>query len=190
MHSEKMGMGGILGMMFGPFGPPPWFYEESGGDMNHMDGVTLSILAGMAKPGDDIETIRKNIATAREYAKEVERQWRQGVEDEVKATQAKQIEKAIKIGEERLAHHLNHIKDMEAALEEQDRILAATGINPNDPKTEAGRAMVNDRHSIARKIENLKGSIADMERSLKNRRADLDDLQGKPPVEAPPEAKA
>jgi chaperonin cofactor prefoldin len=160
--------------VFGPFSPPSWFYDENQEEgATYIDGVTLAILSGMARPGDDDAAIRKNIATARAYAEEVEKQWKASVEEDRKARRIKDIENRISDVIVRLENAKARLVEAEAALAEQDRIISSIVVGEK-PKTKRGQELIGERQHMACAVEEKKTNIKQYEAELQ----ELKELKG------------
>jgi uncharacterized coiled-coil protein SlyX len=148
------GFGMMLSMMLGPFGPPAWAFcgkkVPSG-----MDGVTLGILSGLVKPGDTPEQIRVNIATAKEYAKEVERQWKQAADESEAAEDIKAAEYRLKDAESAVTDIEKKIEDLIAAVAEQRSIVEQMRINIENPKTKTGKEAVQSLRELESRLASL-----------------------------------
>ena len=151
------------------------------------DQVMISVLAGLAKPGDDLKTIRKNIITAKAYAEAVESQLKQDAEDAEKALIDKQKEEERKRFEEKINTHLKcaeanlaYFKDRlskrEAEAAESDAAIKLMGI-PERPTTSIGIAIRQERSNLATAIENLKMSVTTWETEVGLCKKDLNGTQ-------------
>jgi uncharacterized membrane protein len=166
-------------MLGGPFGPPPWFYEDMEKNTLHMDGVTLSILAGMAKPGDDQETIRKNIATAREYAKEVEAQWKQSRLDERKAERVRGLECQLSEIDNDISNKEKSLGNKRAALAEQNRIIEASGLlNVESPQSLRGKTLILERAEIENAVRDREERLEECKRQRERVAKEIDEAKG------------
>jgi hypothetical protein len=133
------------------------------------DQVMISILAGLAKPGDDAKSICKNIATAKAYAAAVKASVEQDAEDAKKALIEKQKEEEkkrfnekmnthLKSAESNLAYFKNRLSESEAEAGRMDTAIKIMGI-PEKPQTPIGVAIRQERSNLATAIENLKMNV-------------------------------
>jgi len=151
------------------------------------DQVMISILAGLAKPGDDLKTIRKNIITAKAYADAVESQLKQDAEDAEKVLEdaekvlldKKNEEKAkarLKFAETNLAYFKDRLSKHEKEAAESDTAIKLMGI-PESPTTSIGIAIRQERSNLATAIEGFKSHVTHWETEvglLKNELAKIE----------------
>jgi hypothetical protein len=133
------------------------------------DQVQVSILAGLAKTGDDAETIRKNITTAKAYAAAIKASFEKDAEDAKNVLLAKQEEEKkkrndakakgyLQYAEPRLAYCKEMLNKREAEAAEMDAGIKLMGI-PEQPSTSIGIAIRQERSALATTIESLKGQV-------------------------------
>jgi hypothetical protein len=133
------------------------------------DQVMISILAGLAKPGDCGHEIRKNIATAKAYAAAVKASVEQDAEDAKKALIEKQKEEEkkridekmnarLKMAESNLAYFKDRLSKHEKEAAQSDTAIKLMGI-PERPTTSIGIAIRQERSNLATAIEGCKSHV-------------------------------
>jgi len=120
------------------------------------DQMMISILAGLAKPGDCGHEIRKNITTAKAYAAAVKASVEQDAEDAKKAMIEKQKEEEKKRFDEKA----------KARLKSADSNLAYFKNKLSESEAEAGRIIEILKRKVSRfetEVELLKAELAKIE---------------------------
>ena len=151
------------------------------------DQVMISILAGLAKPGDDAKSICKNIATAKAYAAAVKASVEQDTEDAKKALIEKQKEEEkeeekkrfdekakarLKSADSNLAYFKNKLSESEAEAGRMDAAIKLMEI-PEKPQTPIVVALRQERSDLARIIEILKRKVSRFETEVGLLKAEL-----------------
>lgn len=177
-------MRGCWHPMFGPFGPPPWM-AEAFGDSSDQDEVVLSVLSGLAKPGDDAEAIKKNIATARAYAEEFKRQRDQAKKDKDRESIVNSLKEDIRQHEVYIDSFGKKLASAEAELAEQERIIASSGVDREDPKTSSGKRLVKEADALKERIADLKERIASFQKNVDAMKEKILKVTGQQSVQPP-----
>jgi hypothetical protein len=184
------GMMGLMDMMFGgPFGMCNPFGQKDDG----YDILMLGILSGMAKPGDDPDMIKVNIAKAKETAKMYVDELMVQAKAEFEAADLK---KKIRNAEQNLEGLQKDVTRLEkklslkeAALAEMDSIIEKTlGEAKAEPKSKAGQQLLMERASIANEVEVLRKDVEYVRGEMGKQVEYVAQLKGEPlpiPVQPP-----
>jgi hypothetical protein len=132
-----------------------------GQENDGYDIMMLGILSGMAKPGDDPDTIKCNIAKAKETAKmyvnQLNLQAKEDFEDAELKEKIRNAEKKLEGWQKDVTRFEKLLAFSEGALAEMDAIIEKTlGEAKANPKTKAGQQLVADRALIVNDVENFR----------------------------------